>query len=83
MWEAFAEATAALPGGTESDVAAAGLRGALDVFGARRVEIEVRAADGVDRYAEDGPGMEYVARRTARAGDHPPHGGRPARWSAS
>ena len=58
MWEAFAAATAGLPGGTESDVVAAGLRGALDVFGARRVEIEVRTEDGLNRYAQDGPGQD-------------------------
>jgi len=58
MWEAFAAATAALPGGTESDVAEAGLRGALDVFGARRVEIEVHAGTGERRYAQDGPGQD-------------------------
>lgn len=60
MWEAFAAATAAMPGRTESDVAAAGLRGALDVFGARRVEIEVRGPGGERRYAEDGPGQESL-----------------------
>jgi len=60
MWEAFAAATAAMPGGTLSEVAAAGLRGALDVFGARRVEIEVRDAGGERRYAEDGPGQDNV-----------------------
>jgi diguanylate cyclase (GGDEF)-like protein len=60
MWEAFAAATAALPGGTESEVAQAGLRGALDVFGARRVEIEVRTKNGERRYAEDGPGQDNV-----------------------
>jgi diguanylate cyclase (GGDEF)-like protein len=58
MWEAFAAAAAALPAGTESEVAAAGLRGALDVFGARRVEIEVRGPAGERRYAEDGPGQD-------------------------
>ncbi|MEV6598092.1 GGDEF domain-containing phosphodiesterase [Actinoplanes sp. NPDC051346] len=41
VWEAFARATRTLGGPTEAVVAAAGLRGALDVFGARRVEIEV------------------------------------------
>ena len=60
MWEAFAGATARLPGGAESEVIAAGLRGALDVFGARRVEIEVRAEDGLNRYAQDGPGQDNV-----------------------
>ena len=58
MWEAFAAATAALPCGTESKVVAAGLRGALDVFGARRVEIEVRTERGPNRYAQDGPGQD-------------------------
>jgi diguanylate cyclase (GGDEF)-like protein len=58
MWEAFAEATAALPGGTEEDVVRSGLTGALDVFGARRVEIEVRGKDSERRYAEDGPGQD-------------------------
>jgi len=41
VWEAFARATRTLGGSTEAAVAEAGLRGALDVFGARRVEIEV------------------------------------------
>jgi diguanylate cyclase (GGDEF)-like protein len=61
MWEAFAEATAALPGGSIDDVAEAGLRGALTVFGAQRAEIEVRGEDGLTRYAEDGPGVESPA----------------------
>ncbi|GIF19251.1 diguanylate cyclase (GGDEF)-like protein [Actinoplanes tereljensis] len=60
MWEAFAAATSALPGGTEREVAAAGLRGALDVFGARRVEIDVRTPEGEHRYAEDGPGQDNL-----------------------
>jgi diguanylate cyclase (GGDEF)-like protein len=59
IWTAFAGATAALPGAVETDVAAAGLRGAHDVFGARRVEIEVLLPDGDHRrYAEDGPGRD-------------------------
>ncbi|MFI7598667.1 EAL domain-containing protein [Actinoplanes sp. NPDC049681] len=41
VWEAFARATRTLGGSTEAAVAQAGLRGALDVFGALRVEIEV------------------------------------------
>jgi GGDEF domain-containing protein len=78
MWEAFAAATAALPGSSESEVAAAGLRGAIDVFGARRVEIEVRAEDGERRYAEDSPGQDLavaglsgpvITRSMAVAGD--------------
>jgi diguanylate cyclase (GGDEF)-like protein len=60
MWEAFAAATSALPGGTEREVASAGLRGALDVFGARRVELEVRSLEGEHRYAQDGPGQDNV-----------------------
>ncbi|MET0426338.1 MAG: EAL domain-containing protein [Actinoplanes sp.] len=58
MWEAFAAATAALPGGTEAEVVQAGLRGAIEVFGARRVEIEVRGRGEERRYAEDGPGQD-------------------------
>jgi len=59
IWEAFARATAALPAATEAEVAAAGVSGALDVFGARRVEIEVLLSDGGHRrYAADGPGSD-------------------------
>jgi diguanylate cyclase len=59
IWEAFAGAVAALPGRTEGDVAHAGVRGALDVFGAARVEIEVLVPDGGHRrYAADGPGRD-------------------------
>jgi diguanylate cyclase (GGDEF)-like protein len=55
VWEAFARATRTLGGSTEATVAAAGLRGALDVFGARRVEIEVLQAHAEpSRYAADG-----------------------------
>ncbi|PRY28008.1 bifunctional diguanylate cyclase/phosphodiesterase [Pseudosporangium ferrugineum] len=46
VWEAFARATRALGGPTEAAVVQAGLRGALDVFGARRVEIEVTLPAG-------------------------------------
>ncbi|WP_372339042.1 EAL domain-containing protein [Actinoplanes sp. RD1] len=46
LWEAFARATRTLGGSTEAQVAEAGVRGALDVFGARRVEIEVTLAGG-------------------------------------
>ena len=58
MWEAFAAATAMLPGGSQAEVVKAGLSGALDVFGARRVEIEVHTADGPHQYAQDGPGQD-------------------------
>ncbi|MBM2623460.1 EAL domain-containing protein [Actinoplanes sp. LDG1-06] len=58
MWEAFSAATATLPGGTEAEVVRAGLGAALEVFGARRVEIEVRDQDGERGYAQDGPGQD-------------------------
>ncbi|SDT70249.1 bifunctional diguanylate cyclase/phosphodiesterase [Actinoplanes derwentensis] len=61
MWEAYAAATARLPGFSEAEVARAGLRGALDVFGARRAELEVRTGHGRRRYAQDGPGLEGVS----------------------
>ena len=61
MWEAFAAATARLPGTSEAEVARAGLRGALDVFGARRAELEVHTGQGRRRYAQDGPGLEGIA----------------------
>jgi len=56
IWEAFARATSTLGGPSELAVAAAGLRGALDVFGARRVEIEVLqpGSGNPRRYAADG-----------------------------
>ncbi|WP_442875002.1 putative bifunctional diguanylate cyclase/phosphodiesterase [Actinoplanes sp. NBC_00393] len=58
MWEAFATATARLPGTSEAEVARAGLRGALDVFGARRAELEVHTGNGNRRYTQDGPGED-------------------------
>ena len=62
IWEAFARATATLPGAAESQVAAAGLRGALDVFGARRAEIDVLRPDGGHhRYAQDASGQDVDA----------------------
>jgi diguanylate cyclase (GGDEF)-like protein len=62
IWEAFARAIAELPGATECEVAGAGLRGAFDVFGARRVEIEVEAPGGERRYyADDAPGPDIDA----------------------
>src|SRR5439155_227904 len=48
--------------GNLADVAGAGLRGALTVFGARRAEIELRGEDGaLVRYAQDGPGHDAAA----------------------
>ncbi|AEV81869.1 diguanylate cyclase [Actinoplanes sp. SE50] len=67
MWEAFAAATARLPGTTEAEVARAGLRGALDVFGARRAELELRSEQGSRRYAEDGPGQNPDVARSGPA----------------
>ncbi|WP_438874868.1 EAL domain-containing protein [Winogradskya humida] len=60
VWEAFARATRTLGLATEDAVAAAGLRGALDVFGARRVEMQVTLSLGPDaredrRYVQDAP----------------------------
>ncbi|HEU4346160.1 MAG TPA: bifunctional diguanylate cyclase/phosphodiesterase [Actinoplanes sp.] len=61
-WAAFAKATADLPGTVEREVIDAGLRGALDVFGARRVEIEINAPDGGRRhYHRDAPGQDPAA----------------------
>ncbi|MEV6299479.1 bifunctional diguanylate cyclase/phosphodiesterase [Actinoplanes sp. NPDC051861] len=57
MWQAFATATARLPGTSEAEVARAGLRGILDVFGARRAELEVHTEHGNRRYAQDDPGL--------------------------
>nr|WP_052359658.1 EAL domain-containing protein [Actinoplanes friuliensis] len=60
IWEAFARATRTLGGSSELAVAAAGLRGALDVFGARRVEIDVLQPHGGSprRYAADGTAQD-------------------------
>ncbi len=61
IWEAFARATRTLGGSSEVAVAAAGLRGALDVFGARRVEIEVLQRSGSPRrYAADAASHELA-----------------------
>jgi diguanylate cyclase (GGDEF)-like protein len=60
MWEAFAAAIGTLPGGSESEVVEAGLSGALAVFGARRVEIELHTEGEPRQYAEDGPGQDNV-----------------------
>jgi diguanylate cyclase (GGDEF)-like protein len=57
IWQAFARATRTLGGLSEPDVAAAGVRGALDVFGAQRVELDVAQPDGARRrWAGDGVG---------------------------
>jgi diguanylate cyclase (GGDEF)-like protein len=60
-WEAFAAATATLPARRIGDVVDAGLRGALDVFGASRAEVEVNGVDGPLRSAQDGPGRDDTA----------------------
>ncbi|BCJ44479.1 hypothetical protein GCM10010168_12930 [Actinoplanes ianthinogenes] len=67
MWEAFATATARLPGVSEAEVARAGLRGALDVFGARRVQLELRSEHGNRKYTQDGPGQSPDASHTGPA----------------
>jgi diguanylate cyclase (GGDEF)-like protein len=57
IWQAFATATRTLGGLAEHDVAAAGVRGARDVFGASRVELDVAQADGSRRrWTADGAG---------------------------
>ncbi len=62
-WETFARAVADLPAATEAAaVVEAGLRGAFDVFGARRVEIEVQAPAGGRRFwTQDAPGLDVAA----------------------
>ncbi|GIF06550.1 putative bifunctional diguanylate cyclase/phosphodiesterase [Actinoplanes siamensis] len=70
MWEAFATATARLPGTTEAEVARAGLRGALDVFGARRAELELRSERGSRRYSQEGPGRHPDVGRSGPAVTH-------------
>ncbi|MEV8505253.1 bifunctional diguanylate cyclase/phosphodiesterase [Actinoplanes sp. NPDC051475] len=66
VWEAFARATRTLGGSTEAAVAQAGLRGALDVFGALRVEIEVTLPHhaGGQPVSVPGSGMAPLPRRT-------------------
>jgi diguanylate cyclase (GGDEF)-like protein len=79
IWQAFATAIADLPATAEDDVVQAGLRGALDVFGARRVEIEIIVAGGRNRYFKDAPGQDIAAAglpgpvitRTMAVGDTP------------
>jgi diguanylate cyclase (GGDEF)-like protein len=72
IWQAFARATRTLGGFSESDVAAAGVRGALDVFGAQRVELDVAQPDGRRRrYAADGGG-EVAEVEPAAASRRPP-----------
>ncbi len=60
-WKMFARAVADLPVATQAEVVEAGLRGAFDVFGARRVEIEVRAPAGGRRFwTQDAPGPDVA-----------------------
>ena len=61
-WAAFAKAVADLPGAVEREVVDAGLRGALDIFGARRAEIEVtEPGGGRRRHHLDAPGQGFAA----------------------
>jgi diguanylate cyclase len=48
-WQAFAAATGSLDRARQADVAFAGLRGARDLFGATRVEIDLTAPEGAHR----------------------------------
>ncbi|MEV4639136.1 bifunctional diguanylate cyclase/phosphodiesterase [Actinoplanes sp. NPDC049548] len=69
VWEAFARATRTLGGSNEAAVVQAGLRGALDVFGARRVEIEVSLPPGPRHAVEQPAGSAMVVEVDAvRAG---------------
>jgi diguanylate cyclase (GGDEF)-like protein len=72
IWLAFARATRTLGGLSEQDVAAAGVLGARDVFGAARVELDVAQADGTRR--------RYAAGSAGDVAEIDPHGsaGRPA-----
>ncbi|MEH1016333.1 bifunctional diguanylate cyclase/phosphodiesterase [Micromonospora sp. CPCC 206060] len=57
IWRAFAEATSALNQLDERGVALAGVRGALGLFGAELVEVDVSREDGrVRRYRGDASG---------------------------
>jgi diguanylate cyclase (GGDEF)-like protein len=57
IWRAFGQATRTLGGLSEDDIAAAGVLGARDVFGASRVELDIAQPDGTSRrYAAAGSG---------------------------
>ena len=60
VWRAVAHTTRALGGPVEGDVAAAAVRGALDVFTALRAELAVRQPDGSHRRYAGDDGAEVV-----------------------
>lgn len=71
-WHRLAEATGALNQLDERDVARAGVRGALALFGAERVEVDVRRDDDVRRRysataAEEGTAGEVTEADAVRA----------------
>jgi diguanylate cyclase (GGDEF)-like protein len=67
-WEAFAQATGALNQLDEPGVATAGVRGALELFRAERVEVDVIRADGTrHRYTGDESGTVVGADVTGDA----------------
>ncbi|MDR7279274.1 putative bifunctional diguanylate cyclase/phosphodiesterase [Catenuloplanes atrovinosus] len=60
-WITFASATGALAGTDQRSVATAGAEGALDLFGAERVEVDVITPTGVNRYTADHGGLVVAA----------------------
>ena len=67
IWQAFATRHRRPCRGTvEEDVVQAGLRGALDVFGARRVEIEMHRGRRPERVLRGRAGPGHRGRRTAQ-----------------
>ncbi|MFI5843458.1 putative bifunctional diguanylate cyclase/phosphodiesterase [Catenuloplanes sp. NPDC051500] len=60
-WITFAAATGALDGPDQQAVATAGAEGALDLFGAERVEVDVVTAGGTNRYTADRNGLVVAA----------------------
>ncbi|GAB7040458.1 putative bifunctional diguanylate cyclase/phosphodiesterase [Catenuloplanes niger] len=60
-WIAFAAATGTLAGPDQRAVATAGAEGALDLFGAERVEVDVVTPTGVNRYTADHDGLVVAA----------------------
>ncbi|WP_033339524.1 putative bifunctional diguanylate cyclase/phosphodiesterase [Catenuloplanes japonicus] len=60
-WITFAAATGALDGPDQRSVASAGAEGALDLFGAERVEVDVVTPGGTNRYTADRNGLVVAA----------------------
>ncbi|MFV2101752.1 putative bifunctional diguanylate cyclase/phosphodiesterase [Micromonospora sp. LOL_024] len=71
-WRSFAEATAALNQLDERGVATAGVSGALTLFEAEIVEVEVVRGDGRWRRYRGDPGGQLVDREIAPPGDEEP-----------